>query len=214
MKIEKNTVVSLAYKIHENTPQGVLIEFADELSPRSLIFGLDGMIPGFEEKLMGRSAGESFEFTLSEAEAFGPYKKEMIVNVPKSAFVVNGELRSDLLVINNEIRMMDNHGDPVTGIVREVGADHVVMDFNHSLAGKALYVRGKVVSIRPATQEDLNPKAGCGCGSGCGCESNDAATTAESHNGREHQHEYEEDCPACGNPAHLRGKGIGNCGCG
>jgi len=52
MKIDNNTVVALAYKIHTDSPDGMLIEFADELSPRSLIFGFDRTIPGFEKKLI------------------------------------------------------------------------------------------------------------------------------------------------------------------
>ncbi len=210
MKIDNNTVVTLAYKMHENAPDGVLIEFADELSPRSLIFGFDRTIPGFEKKLNGLEAGESFDFKIDAAEAFGTYNKEMIVQVPKSAFVVEGKLRADLLVLNNEISMMDNHGNPVTGIVREVKEEEVVMDFNHALADKSLFVKGKVISIRPVTGDDLNPSGGCGSGCGCSSNTDDGCSTE----GQGHQHEYDEDCPTCGNPADQRGKGIGNCGCG
>lgn len=210
MKIDNNTVVTLAYKMHENAPDGMLIEFADELSPRSMIFGFDRTIPGFEKKLNGLEVGENFEFKLEESEAFGTYKKEMIVQVPKSAFVVDGKLRDDLLVINNEISMMDNQGNPVKGTVREVQEEIVLMDFNHALAGKSLFVTGKVISVRPVTQEDLNPSGGCGTGCGCSSSSDDSCSTE----GKGHQHEYDEDCPSCGNPAEKRGKGIGNCGCG
>ncbi|MCF6342079.1 MAG: peptidylprolyl isomerase [Bacteroidales bacterium] len=210
MKIDMNTVVSLAYKIHTDSPDGALIEFADEQNPRDLIFGLGKNIPGLEKNLAGLQTGESFDFKLDESEAFGAFRQELIVHVPKSAFIVDGLLRDDLLVINNEINMMDNSGKPVKGIVREVGKEEVVMDFNHALAGKSLFVRGKVMLVRAATQEDLNPSGGCG--SGCGCSSNTEENgSAESH---KHQHEYEEDCPACGNPADQRGQGIGNCGCG
>lgn len=210
MKIDNNTVVTLAYKMHENAPDGMLIEFADELSPRSMIFGFDRTIPGFEKKLNGLEAGENFDFKLEESEAFGTYKKEMIVQVPKSAFVVDGKLRDDLLVINNEISMMDNQGNPVKGTVREVQDEIVLMDFNHALAGKSLFVTGKVISVRPVTQEDLNPSGGCGTGCGCSSSSDDSCSTE----GKGHQHEYDEDCPSCGNPADQRGKGVGNCGCG
>ena len=210
MKIDNNTVVTLAYKMHENATNGILIEFADELSPRSLIFGFDRTIPGFEKKLNGLEAGENFDFKLEASEAFGDYQEEKIVHVPKSAFMVDGKLREDLLVLNNEINMMDNSGNPLMGIVREVNEEEVVMDFNHALAGKSLFVTGKVISVRPVTQEDLNPSGGCGSGCGCSSSADDACSTE----GQGHQHEYDEDCPTCGNPADQRGQGIGNCGCG
>lgn len=214
MKIDKNTVVTLAYKIHMDAADGTMIEFADELNPRSLIFGFDKNIPGLEKKLNGLRRGDTFDFKLEESEAFGSFRQDLIVHVPKSAFVVNGKLRDDLLVINNELSMMDNSGNPVKGIVREVRDEDVVMDFNHRLAGKCLFVSGKVMTVRAVTQEDLNPSAGCG--SGCGCSSGAGAEAASCCSTGEHaqQHEYEEDCPSCGNPADQRGKGIGNCGCG
>jgi len=216
MKIDKNTVVALTYKIHENAPDGKLVEFADEMNPRSLIFGFDRSIPGFEEKLSGLEVGENFDFKLAASEAFGAFRQEMVLNVPKSAFVVEGKLRDDLLFINNEISMMDDEGNPVKGIVRELRNEDVVMDFNHPLAGKSLFVSGKVMSVRPVTQEDLNPTGGCG--SGCGCssgakEESSSCCSTESGN-HHHQHEYEEDCPTCGNPADQRGQGVGNCACG
>ena len=214
MKIDKNTVVTLAYKIHTDASDGAMIEFADESSPRSLIFGFDKNIPGLEKKMTGLQMGDNFDFKLDESEAFGTYRQEMIMHIPKSAFVVDGKLRDDLLVINSELSMMDNDGRPVTGIVREIREEEVVMDFNHRLAGKSLFVSGNVIAVRPVTEEDLNPSGGCG--SGCGCNSNAAeeASSCCSSETHSHQHEYEEDCPTCGNPADQRGQGIGNCGCG
>lgn len=38
MKISTNTAAAVSYKIHTNDSNGELIEFADEKSPRLLIF--------------------------------------------------------------------------------------------------------------------------------------------------------------------------------
>lgn len=213
MKIDNNTVVSLAYKIHADSTDGMMIEFAEEMNPRTIVFGFGKAIPGFEKKLNGLEAGESFDFELKPSDAFGSRRDEMVVNVPKAAFEVEGKLREDLLVINNEINMMDNQGNPISGTVREVRSEDVVMDFNHPLADKTLFVSGKVISVRAVTPEDLNPSGGCG--SGCGCASEKEETSSCCSTEKEsHHHEYDEDCPSCGNPADQRGQGIGNCGCG
>jgi len=167
MKIEHNTVALIAYKIHIDSPSGEMIEFADERNPRSMIFGINQIMPGFEENLMGTGENTEFDFHLTPDEAFGEYKDDLIVDVTKSAFMVEGKIREDLLYINNEINMMDNQGNPVKGKVLEVGNEKVKMDFNHPLAGKPLFISGKIMNVRPVTQEDLQPKnSGC-CGGGC-----------------------------------------------
>jgi FKBP-type peptidyl-prolyl cis-trans isomerase SlyD len=212
MKIENNTVAIMAYKITIDDKNGDLIESADEQHPKSMLFGLNKMIPGFESKLLGHQPGDSFEFDLTAAEAFGDYRSEMVIDVPKTAFVVDGKLRDDLLFIENEIGMMDSQGNPIRGRIVELHDEHVKMDFNHQLAGKKLFVSGTIQDVRQVTAEDLNPSGGCGCGSGGGgCGSHDESSSCCSSGS---ENAYEEDCPTCGNPAEERGKGSGNCGCG
>jgi len=214
MKISTNTAAVVSYKIHTNNVNGELIEFADEKSPRVLIFGNKSVIPGFETHMDGLEPNDTFEFTLNPDESFGRYRNDLLVDVPKSAFEINGVLKEDLLYLGNEISMMDSGGNTVLGRVIEIAAESVKMDFNHKLADKSLFVSGKVHDVRFVTEEDLAPAGGCG--SGCGCSSkqetqSDSCCSSGDHH--DHENAYDEDCPSCGNPAELRGKGHGNCGC-
>jgi len=169
MVINKNTVATLVYSIHINNAEGEVIENSQN-EPKDLLFGFDRMISGFESNLIGKEAGSEFKFNIAAGDAFGDVREEMVVNVPKAAFMVNGELREDLIFLGNTISMMDNNGRPLKGKVIEISDDTVRMDFNHPLAGESLYVYGKVLNVRDITPEDLEPKGGCGCGSGsCGC---------------------------------------------
>ena len=52
--------------------------------------------------------------------------------------------------------MQDQDGNPMDGVVLEIGDDTVTMDFNHPLAGEALGFSGTVLDIREATQEELD----------------------------------------------------------
>ena len=210
MQIEKNTVATVTYSIYLDNITGEVIESSDAVNPRSMIFGVDRMIPGFEQKLTGLSSGEQFSFELSEEEAFGQYRDEMIIDVPKTAFMMDGKIREDLLFVDNEIGMMDNHGNPIRGKIMQIDNDKVVMDFNHKLAGKKLFISGSVLDVRPVTDDDLAPKGGC-CGGGCGCGSGEGK--AKSGHGH-HHHDEEGDCEVCGNPPEQQGQGIGNCKCG
>lgn len=208
MQIEKNTVATVTYNIYLDNITGELIESSDAVNPRSMIFGIDRMIPGFEQKLTGLNRGEKFSFELSEDEAFGQHRDEMIIDVPKSAFMMDGKIREDLLIVNNEIGMMDSQGNPIRGKVTRIDQDKVVMDFNHKLAGRKLFITGSVLDVRPVTEEDLAPKGGGCCGGGCGCGS------GEAESGHKHHHDEEGNCEVCGNPPEQQGQGIGNCKCG
>ncbi len=211
MKTDYNTAVFIAYKIHLDSPDGEMIEFSGEQNPRKMILGHDDIIESFENKILGIEEGDEFEFKLMSHEAFGDYKPEMITDVPKDTFRVDGVLREELLYLNNEVSMIDNQGNPVKGKILEIGDKWVKMDFNHPLAGKQLFISGKITNVRPVTQNDLQPhNSGC-CGGSCGCGSSEK-------DDKDHKHQYthaEEDaCSVCGNPPKLQGQGIGDCRCG
>ena len=212
MKISTNTAVAVSYKILMNNSNGELIEFADEKSPKLLIFGNNSVIPGFETHMSGLEANDNFEFTLKPEESFGNYRNDLLVDVPKSSFEINGVLKEDVIYLGNEISMMDNGGNAIMGRVVEITSGSVKMDFNHKLADKSLFVSGKVHDVRLVTEDDLAPAGGCGSGCGCSSNNDDQADSCCSTN-EAHEHAYEDDCPSCGNPTELRGKGHGDCGC-
>lgn len=198
MIIDKNTVATLVYSIRINDANGEIIEDAQR-EPKEMLFGYDKMISGFETNLSGMTNGNDFSFSLSSAESFGDYRQDMLVNVPKKAFMVNGELREDLIFIGNVISMMDNSGRPLKGKVVEVLDESIKMDFNHPLAGESLFVTGTVLNVREMTPADLEPKSG-GCGSGCGCSSEGESGGSCS---TEKESSKEDDGGCCG----------GGCGC-
>jgi FKBP-type peptidyl-prolyl cis-trans isomerase SlyD len=63
--------------------------------------------------------------------------------------------------------MMTADGYRISGIVLSVTDKKVKMDFNHPLAGKDIRFKGKIITVRQATPEELQPS--CGCGGGCNC---------------------------------------------
>ncbi|HBD35030.1 MAG TPA: peptidylprolyl isomerase, partial [Cupriavidus sp.] len=75
MKIAKNTVVSVVYKLSD--AQGNLIEESDE--PMVYLHGgYDGTFPKIEEALDGHDAGFETELQLEPDEAFGDYDAELV----------------------------------------------------------------------------------------------------------------------------------------
>lgn len=173
MTVTKNNVVAVSYVLHV---EGKIADSASEEKPLEYIHGTGMLLPKFEAALEGKTVGDTFAFTLAPEEGYGEYHPEYRVEIPKSAFSVEGVVREDLLVVGQMIPMYNGSGEVVQGVVAEVGTDTVVMDFNHPMAGKTLDFTGKVVSVRAATEKELTEglhgeylprEEGCHCHGGC-----------------------------------------------
>jgi FKBP-type peptidyl-prolyl cis-trans isomerase SlyD len=51
--------------------------------------------------------------------------------------------------------LQDSEGNPLDGRVIEIGEDFVKVDLNHPLAGEDLHFKGEILSVREATEEEL-----------------------------------------------------------
>jgi FKBP-type peptidyl-prolyl cis-trans isomerase SlyD len=171
--ITKNQWVSLTYELRDLNNE--LIEEADEKNPLEFICGQGQTLEYFELNLLGLSAGDSFDFKLPPAQAYGEVQEEMIVTLPRDLF---NDLDPGELAVGNLIPMQDSMGRHLQGLVQEIDSEQVTVDFNHRLAGSALHFKGKVLNARTATDEELerlhtSKCGGChSCGSdssGCCC---------------------------------------------
>ena len=153
MKIAKHTVASVTYTL---VVDGEVVDMAEKEKPLSFIHGIGMMVPGFETNLEGLTADSKYEFKLSPEEAYGPYDKEAVVDLPVSTFMVDGKVNEDLLSVGQVVPMQDQNGNPLSGTVIEVSDAAVKMDFNHMLAGKGLNFSGEVLEVRQATQPELD----------------------------------------------------------
>jgi FKBP-type peptidyl-prolyl cis-trans isomerase SlyD len=193
MVISDQKVGVLTYSIYTENIHGELLEEATESEPRTLLFGSGRLLRSFEERLKGLKTGDEFAFTLDSGEAFGQYRQDMIMQIPLTAFVINGQIREGMLDIGSIVPMMDSEGTALNGRVLEVNDEKVTMDFNHPLAGKNLYTFGKVLHVREATYEELNPApSGCGCGTPSdACCGGSEQMDHNHHHHHEHQHEHQ-----------------------
>jgi len=155
MKIDQNKVVSLSYELRTDGFDSELVEKTREDQPLEFIYGLGMMIPKFEENLKGKEKGDEFQFEIEASEAYGLSNPENIIELPKATFERDGSIEEGLLVKDNIIAMQDNQGNKFNGRVDKIGDDTVTMDFNHPMADKNLYFKGKILDVRDATSEEL-----------------------------------------------------------
>ena len=195
MKIAQNTVVEFVYELEVD---GQVVDHTVKERPLDYIHGTGSLLPKLEEHIEGMVAGDKFDVTLSPADGYGEVDPQRVIDLPKAAFEVNGEIREDLLVPGNTIPMMNSMGGVIPGVVLEVTEDSVKMDLNHRMAGKTLHFTGEIVSVREATEkeltEGLHGEYVHTCG---GC----------------HGHGHEGGCGGCGGGGCSESEGNCDCGC-
>jgi FKBP-type peptidyl-prolyl cis-trans isomerase SlyD len=155
MKIEKNTVVSLRYKLTD--AQNNIIEEPD--SPMVYLHGgYEGTFPKIETLLDGQDVGYEASIQLEPSEAFGEYDPELLKIEPRARFPEPLEVGMQFEGVpdaEDEGESADVDDEPLIYTVTDVADSQVVLDGNHPLAGMALRFWVQVEDIRAATDEEI-----------------------------------------------------------
>ena len=146
MAIEKNTVVSLSYKMYDE--KNNLIDQTVDEPMVYLHGGYDGIFPVVEEALHGKNIGDTVDMHLSVEDAFGEIDADLIrvediknlPETPKVGLIFEGE---------------DETGEIGLYRVTEIADGKAVLDGNHPFAGMKIRFVAEVVAVRPATNEEL-----------------------------------------------------------
>ncbi len=118
--------------------------------PLAIMVGQGGLIPGVEQALQGKSAGDRFEVIVPPGEGYGLRNEAAVQRVPKKFFQDPERLRPGQMTT-----LSTRDGSrPVT--VLKVGMSVVDVDVNHPLAGKTLKFDIEMVDVREATQDELS----------------------------------------------------------
>jgi FKBP-type peptidyl-prolyl cis-trans isomerase SlyD len=149
MKIAKDTVVSVAYKLSD--AQGNLIEESDE--PMVYLHGgYDGTFPKIEEALDGHETGYETMIQLEPEDAFGEYDPELVKIEERSRFPEPLEVGMQFEGTPDD---GDEGADTLIYTVTDLAEDKVVLDGNHPLAGMALRFALSVQEVRTATEDEI-----------------------------------------------------------
>ena len=147
MQIENNRVVSIAYTLKDNDDN--IIDQSEDGSFWYL-HGASNIIPGLENALTGKSAGDELAVSIDPEEGYGLRDEERIQDVPRDMFPSDQELATGMQF---HAQSPDGHALMVT--ISKVEGDTVTVDGNHPLAGVQLNFVVKIMDIREATPEEI-----------------------------------------------------------
>ncbi len=148
MLIEKNRVVMLHYTLRDE--QGAVIDSSSGRGPLSYLHGKGNIIPGLEQALAGKSAGDKLDVTVAPEQGYGRRDDRLVQIVPRNRFGEVSELKPGM-----QVRASGSQGARLVTVVR-VERDFVTVDGNHPLAGRTLHFVVEVAEVRKATHEEVS----------------------------------------------------------
>jgi FKBP-type peptidyl-prolyl cis-trans isomerase SlyD len=141
-------VVSIHYTLRDD--DGDVVDSSTGGEPLEYLHGAGNIVPGLENEMVGKAAGDKFKVTVKPSEGYGEVQGDGPRAVPKSAFPKDAELEEGMQLF---VRGPD--GEPFPVWVVAIEDDHVMLDANHPLAGENLHFEVEVVSMRDATKEEV-----------------------------------------------------------
>ena len=148
MSIARDKIVSIDYTL--TGTQGQVLDSSQGRSPLEYLHGAGNIIPGLEQALEGKNAGEQLNVTIQPEQAYGTRDERLVQQVPRAAFEGAPNLQPGM-----QFQANTNMGPRLLTIV-DVNPDEVTVDANHPLAGQTLNFDVKVVEVRDATADELS----------------------------------------------------------
>jgi len=148
MQIAKNKVISIDYTLTD--AQGTELDSSQGRGPFAYIHGIGNIIPGLEEALEGKAAGDQVNAVISPENAYGTRDESLVQQLPRSQFDTDQDIE-----VGMQFQAMSEAGPRVVTVV-SVDVENVTVDANHPLAGVTLHFDVTIKEIREATGEELN----------------------------------------------------------
>jgi peptidylprolyl isomerase len=139
--VEKGDSVKVHYK--GTLKDGTVFDSSEGREPLAFTMGEGSMIRGFENAVYGMEVGQTKTVTIPAAEAYGPRREEMMLEVKKEQLPPGMNPK-----IGDQLQMRNPNGGATIVTIVKVDPDSVTLDANHPMAGKDLTFEIKLVELK------------------------------------------------------------------
>jgi FKBP-type peptidyl-prolyl cis-trans isomerase SlyD len=140
MTIATGSKVSIEYSLTLGDEQVVDSNVGGQ--PLQYTQGSGQIIPGLENALSGKKAGDSLTVTVSPDEGYGQVNEEAIIEVQTE------NLPLEARKVGMQVQGQTPDGQKVQAQVVEMRDQTAILDFNHPLAGKTLHFDVRIVDVQ------------------------------------------------------------------
>jgi FKBP-type peptidyl-prolyl cis-trans isomerase SlpA len=143
--VQQGSFLTLHYRLCGPDGADVINTFNDK--PATLSLGSGQLAPAMEARLMGLPEGTRSTFELAAGEAFGERNPEMLQRVKLSLMHELGD-PDERYSVGDVVQFPTPDGQGrYAGVVREVGPDWLLFDFNHPLAGQPVTFEVHLIGV-------------------------------------------------------------------
>lgn len=143
--IQAGSFLTLHYRLAGPDGADVVNTFNDK--PATLSLGTGELAPAMEARLIGLPEGARESFALEAGEAFGQRNPELLQRVKLALLHQIGDADATYDVGDVVQFPTPNGQGAYAGVVREVGGDWLLFDFNHPLAGHPVRFDVHVIGV-------------------------------------------------------------------
>ena len=121
-------------------------------APLEFTLGAGQMIAGFDAGVEGMAIGDKKVLNISAAEGYGEWDEENTIAFPKENVPADMTLEPGM-----QLSLRNPEGYPFNVTVAEIKDDVIILDANHSLAGKELVFDVELMEINPGVSRIIMP---------------------------------------------------------
>ncbi|MDD4874442.1 MAG: FKBP-type peptidyl-prolyl cis-trans isomerase [Dehalococcoidales bacterium] len=125
---------------------GTLYETSIGNEPLEFTIGQGKVLSVLEEAIIGMRVGESKSITITEDQAYGPYREDMVFQLEKKELPAYIDPK-----IGMQLQMIQGNSEIIIVTIIEINETTLRMDANHPLAGHDLIFEIELVDIKTAT---------------------------------------------------------------
>lgn len=143
--VRPGSFLTLHYRLAGPDGADIINTFADK--PATLSLGTGELAPAVESRLLGLAEGTRTSFALAPGEAFGPRNPELVQRVRRELLDKLGD-PDEKYHVGDVVQFPTPDGQGgYAGVVREVGEQSLLFDFNHPLAGQPVTFEVHVIGV-------------------------------------------------------------------
>ena len=148
MQVSNHSVVSFHYNLIDS--DGHSIETTRDGQPALALMGANNLLAGLEQAMLSKAEGDVFSVTLTAERAYGLRDENKKDRVSLKYLKHEGKL-----IPGKIVRLNSNQGVKTATVIK-VGKFNADLDLNHPLAGQQVTFEVEILSIREATQEEID----------------------------------------------------------
>ncbi len=143
LAIGPGTSVTLHFEL--KLSDGTVVDSNFEKDPATFTVGDGNLLQGFEESLLGLSAGDKNTAVVPPEKGFGQHNPNNIQKIGREQFPDDVKLEQGLM-----LSFADAQQTELPGVVTDITDKSVTVDFNHPLAGRSIHFSVQIIDVSPA----------------------------------------------------------------